>query len=91
MSSLLRARSAAERLSSTNSWIVVLSVLGSLVLVLVGLMTFGQPLSPVYIALGLAGVVWSILTYQLIEAFSQKVLISTEILMELEKSNGSRK
>lgn len=88
MSTVIKAKRAAERLDSTNGWVVVLSVLGSLGLVVVGLISFGDPGGPVYLALGIAGVVWSIFLYQITEAFTQHVLVNTEILMELEKSNG---
>ncbi len=88
MSELTRAKRSAETLYKTNGIVVVVNVIAALLIVFLGLANFGSEQSWILIGIGISFAVTSIVVFQVIEAFSSHVSVTTEILQELQKANG---
>ncbi len=90
MSVIGRAKSSSQSLSKTNSFVVIVNVLLSIVVLIVGFFTLGDDsnLGFVWMAVGAFYFVSSILMFHLIESFSAHVQVGIETLKELEKANG---
>ncbi len=90
MSVIGRAKSASQSLSKANSFVVIVNVLLSIVVLIIGFVTLGEDSSIgfIWMAVGAFYFVSSLLMFHLIESFSAHVQVGIEMLKELEKANG---
>ena len=90
LSTTEQATRATDLLSKANSVAVVLNCLGSALAILSGFaQVFDNDEGPgwLFVCIGLAYLVSSILVYLIIEAFAANVRVNAETLLELQKAN----
>lgn len=90
------ATESAKRLDGVNNFVFVLNIIGSIILIIFGLIPVEEPFCTDYFCddglfnfqfsvVGVALFLGALLTFRLIDAFSDQIRLKTEILEELRK------
>lgn len=86
MSSTNIAKDSVERLDTMNSLVQILSIIGSIILIILGILPWGGSFNLPFAVVGVVTLLITLLTHRVISAFNDNIRINIEILEELRKS-----